>query len=114
MQTFTDSKSRNWLIEINISKAREIKKILGINLLGDYCCEDKIKSLGITDEDFISSLEGDVMSDVIDAVYEAIADFCPSQSWKKTLRLAMKTQKTQEAEMLEAMDFGEIAEMMKK
>ena len=96
--TFTDLKKRTWTIRLNIGVVRDLKEsewkmdILSIlepdanfmgNLQDDYALVDVLWFLvggqheGVTDREFFTALDGEVLTNAVSAFQDAIADFFP-------------------------------------
>ena len=106
MKTFTDSKGRNWEVELNIRQMKRVRDTLGIDLVNVIStgkdgtvstdmlervesdpillvdilwvlCEGQAKPAGVTDDDFGSSLAGDSIEDATRAFLDELVDFFP-------------------------------------
>ena len=106
MKTFTDSKGRNWEVELNIRQMKRVRDTLGIDLVnvialdpdgkvkvdlvdriaGDpcllvdilwVCVEEEAKAAGVTDEQFGRSLAGDSIEEATRAFLDELVDFFP-------------------------------------
>lgn len=101
-RTFKDSAGREWLVEINpwtmqqvrektdfpLGKLLDNKLALLKTLMDDggvlffkvlyVLCEDQAKKIGVTNEHFGRSLDGDSLEGAFDAFWDAYADFSPS------------------------------------
>jgi len=98
MKTFTDSTGRSWNIKLDISAAKRIKEVFGVDLLQPEAgqpplltqlgtdeillCDiiyvlvkSQAEKAGISDEKFGSALGGDVILAAQTALYEEMIDF---------------------------------------
>ncbi len=123
---FTDKKKREWLIDINLGSAEDIKKQLDIDLLS---VDDTMKKIrediqvlasvvwlcvegqhNITPKEFSRSLSGQTIIDMQESFVEAYVDFCPSLPMKAILTKAVaETNKNQKKIMkaIQEVDFSE-------
>ena len=110
MKAFKDSGGRPWVVEVNVTTARRVKALLGVNLLtlvgrdgakalGDLLddhftlvdvlyvlCLDQAGAEGVTDEGFGRLMGGDVLEAAADAFLEALIDFFPNPRERAGLR----------------------------
>lgn len=138
MATFTDTESREWVVDIDVAALRRVRKRLDLNLmdaiggptlerLADdpvllvdvlYClCEDQAERDGVSDEDFGRGLRGDALDDAARAFLEALADFCPSRKARLIRGLVAKSGKAEEAILARAetmLASGEIDSLLAK
>jgi len=110
VKAFKDSGGRPWVVEVNVTTARRVKALLGVNLLtlvgrdgakalGDLLddhftlvdvlyvlCLDQAGAEGVTDEGFGRLMGGDVLEAAADAFLEALIDFFPNPRERAGLR----------------------------
>lgn len=135
---FTDSKGRDWAIEINVSAIRRVRSLIDIDLLDVLggklidrlisdpvllcdvlfaVCAVQAKDREVTSDDFGSALAGDAISAATDALIGEIIAFSPSPRDRQTLGLAwekMKSaidkQREKSAQMVESADLDRAIE----
>ena len=132
MRQFTDTKERVWDVELNVRQMKRVRDVVGIDLVNVIqagkdgavatdtldrvandpillvdilwvLCEGQAKAAGVTDDDFVSSLAGDSISDATRAFLDELVDFFPGARrlfLKKAVDLARKYE-TENAQMLE-------------
>lgn len=108
MSSFVDSKGRAWNVELNISKLRKLREAnihlspLGRDVykqLGDVLddlltfgdvmwllCQKQAEAMGVSNEDFLDSLTGDVLDAAQMAFVEAFIDMAPSSGQREAMR----------------------------
>ncbi|MCL2622524.1 MAG: hypothetical protein FWD31_02560, partial [Planctomycetaceae bacterium] len=115
MKIFTDTKGREWVLELNIGTARTINERLRseevdllkpntlIHRLADpfftasvlhLFVKDQLDTLKIDRNEFFASLGGEELWDAQSKLMEEYVDFFPNPEVKENLRMAMK--KTEE------------------
>ena len=100
MKSFKDNDGRLWEIVVNVDTVKRVRRLIDVDLMevaggqllerlaGDpilLCdviyavCKPQADSQGITDEQFGSSMGGDVIDVATAALLESLADFFPSR-----------------------------------
>ena len=98
MRTFTDTAGRSWNVELNTTAVKNVRTLLGVNLmsvLDDNCkllaqlyddpvllvdvlycvCREQAQKLDVSDEDFGRAMAGDAIEHAAVALTEELADF---------------------------------------
>ena len=105
MRTFKDNAGRTWQIAMNVTAAKRVRSMLGVDLLAlggdaekpedhlftrlysDPCflvdvlyvvCKTEADANGVTDEQFGEAMAGDAIDQATRALLEEIVDFSPS------------------------------------
>lgn len=111
MPSFRDHENRLWEVRIRIAELRRVKSLCGGldltkliddnlkglgELIADPCrfvdvlyvvCKDQADALGITDEQFGGAFGGDTLERAVNAFVEALFDFFPNPTVRKSLTL---------------------------
>ncbi len=136
MATFTDAENRDWVLSIDVNALRRVRKrcdvklmdTLGGETLGRLAedpvllvdvlyvlVEPEARERDVSPEAFGRALVGDALDAAVEALLEALADFCPSRRGN-LLRQCIERGKRQEDRILaraEAMmASGEIDRLM--
>ena len=142
MRTFDDATGQSWTVRVDLQTAKEWKRRLGFDVMGlpkaewkplgailedpvqmvdllFLTCADECRRRNLTDEDFGRLLFGDAIEDAAVALIEAISDFFPSPSHRKTLakilaaaRKVMERTEAQAETILQGIDPDKLAERM--
>jgi len=114
-RTFKDAAGREWTLKITVGDLKPVREATGVKiaelpndnlkpfgeLLKDpekFCAviwcliRDDAARLDVTEAGFFKSLGGDSAEHAAHALYEAVADFCPSQTRSLLTRMARKNQ----------------------
>lgn len=107
MRTFKDNQGRSWTVDVSVSTVKRVKSLLDVDLLSiasgkliDQLVADPIlivdvlyvvikpeaDKLGITDENFGSSMGGDCIEQATTALLEALIGFFPSAQDRANLK----------------------------
>lgn len=104
MYQFTDLKSRVWDVAITVQTVKDVKQLLGVDLLQPkevmprladpifvcdllYCvCKHQADKDGVTDVEFGQSLFGDSLLKATENLIDAYADFFPNPDVRKSVR----------------------------
>jgi len=104
MKTFRDNDGRSWDLSLNIHAVKQVRDVLGVDLLDPsgpgpgeesllhkliadpvllvdvlyVVCKDQAEKAGVTDEQFGRAMAGDVIDAATKAFLEELADFTPS------------------------------------
>jgi len=105
MKTFKDNAGRTWQVAMNVTAAKRVRSVLGVDLLQfgsesgkpedhlftrlhtDPCflvdvlyvvCLTEAEAKGVSDEQFGEAMAGDAIDQATQALLEEIVDFCPS------------------------------------
>ena len=119
MKSFTDTKGRCWAVEMNVSTAKRIKSLTGVDVLTAVqqaswfadLSADTIKlvdviyaavkpqadGIGVSDEDFGSAMSGDVITDAANALVDEIIAFFPQAARRQLVTKARAKLKEVEA-----------------
>ncbi len=138
MKTFRDNTGREWTVAVDISAARRVRDLLGLDLVGKgapevferlvadpivLCdvlfavCKPEADRLGVTDEDFGRAMAGDAVEHAARALLEELADFTPNVRDRERARrivaaiyaLAERTRDALDAKTAEAIRAAETA-----
>jgi hypothetical protein len=126
VKKFTDAKGRVWYVAINVTAARIVRDLTGVNLyqaisdnfaiytkvVGDpvlltdvlYClCKEQADTWQITDEEFGRGMAGDVLVSARDAFTEELIDFFPDGQLRAMIRATLaKAKELQQAMLFKA------------
>lgn len=126
MKSFTDSAGRTWIIEINVGAIKRVRALCDVNiidiitldeknnpdaglleklasdpvLLVDVIyavCKPECDKLGVSDEEFGSSMNGDVIEQATHKLLEGIIDFFPAAKRQVFQRVLTATKRFEEA-----------------
>ncbi len=136
MKCFKDGKGQTWDIVLNVSQLKNIKSILGFDILAEdenkilslyndimmFCdvlfviCKKQANERNITDEKFGELLVGDVISLAIDAFMEELSDFFPNPRRREILKKFLADMKGLESLSLERanQDLSGVVDQAKK
>lgn len=129
---FTDTKNRNWSLDINIGSIRDVKKMLGVNLSGIadtegdnsgnvlisrlkfdyelvcnilYCLvKSQADELKINDEEFGRSLGGDSLREAQEALIKELISFFPQPAIRRLIETQMTKQEKLENMAIDAIE----------
>lgn len=98
MAKFTDTEGREWIVRLDVNRARELRARAGYDVFGPpasvatvidnpealvdalfVACEAQARERGIDGAAFASGLAGDVIDSATAALMEAVVDFFPSR-----------------------------------
>ena len=110
MKTFKDTKGRSWAVEMNVSTAKRIKNLTGVDVMSAVqqaswfadLSDDTIKLVdviyaavkpqadqaGVSDENFGAAMSGDVIAEAANALAEEIIAFFPQAARRQLLTKA--------------------------
>lgn len=137
MRSFTDLAGRRWSISLNVTAAKRVRDLCGVNLLAVIdkpellaelsddviqlvdvlyvLCKPQCDAEGVTDEQFGESLGGEVIDNATSAFLTALVDFFPGARravLAKIVRRAEMFSQQQENKIQRALDDGEIDALM--
>lgn len=123
MQTFTDNAGRTWTLTINVTSAKRVRALTGVNLYG--LIDDGFKPLGelvadpitlcdvlyalvqeeattrqVSDEEFGRGMWGDAITSGADAFVEELVDFFPDARVRAGLRKMIEAGKKVRSQLL--------------
>ena len=122
MKTFADNKGRTWTIAITVDAIKQIKALIGVDLLevvdgklldrlaGDpillcdviyAACKAEADAQEISDQDFGAAMAGNAIDAATTALLEELVDFFPSAR-RGLLRKALATLHRLEAQVVQA------------
>ena len=117
MRIFKDTQGRSWSVTIDIGTAKRVRDVTGCDLLDstgavlDALSADTIqlvdvlwvivmpqaRQIGISDEQFGASLNGDVIEQATEALVQEMLDFCPTRKANLLRGMMKKEQQKIEA-----------------
>lgn len=118
MATWTDSTGQDWVIAVNVSTARRVKELAGIDVLDVFdgallarlsvdpvalvdvlygLCSRKADERGLTYEQFAERTTGDALESAVPTIVQAITDFFPSGRREVLRRLWERVRMADEA-----------------
>lgn len=133
MPNFTDTAGRRWNLALSVGTVKRVRDLAGVDLLavldkpqslidlaGDpvrfvdvlyVVIKPQADQVGISDESFGESLDGETVEAATDAFLEALVDFFPGArktTLKRVLDRAKSTARSAEAALTKALDDGTI------
>ena len=99
MKTFADNAGRTWLVCLNVGALKRVRAMASVDLLEVVdgklierlvrdpvllcdvlyaVCKPEAESRGVSEDEFLSSLSGDVIDQATRALFEEIVDFFPN------------------------------------
>lgn len=111
MKVFKDAAERQWNIEVDYAAIRRVRDVFGVNLLDAVnkpvladpitlidvlfaICKPQIDKHGLSDDQFLSSLRGDVLDAAAVALIEEVVDFFPNPTRRAALHRVHRTAQT--------------------
>lgn len=126
LASFTDAGGQRWVVEINVTAIRRVKRALDFDLLDAigspeqfqrlyldpfllcdllYClCKSQADELGVTDEQFGTGLAGDALERATDALVAGLASFFPNRRRRDLLKREAARIRAMESRALEIID----------
>lgn len=124
MQTFKDTQSREWKVEINLEQIKLVRSLAKVdlyNLFGDEAkrlfadpvmlvdtlfvlCKQQASERNMTDIDFGRGFSGQVLEDAANALLEEVLNFFPQSRQKLMRAMTNKSMKLAEEMQTSAMD----------
>lgn len=107
MRSFTDTAGRTWTVALPVSTLKRVRALVGVDLpsvldgrlldqllrdpvlLCDVVyavCKPEADARGVSHEDFLGAMYGDVIGAAMDALLEELADFFPSPRDRANIR----------------------------